>query len=79
MIAEFGQLLNESLDLLLPDGENTIAVIGRYDNGKVAEELGNLETGKRHNLFVPARGGIGEAVNVSGKFSRISDGDAYQW
>ncbi len=29
---------------------------------KVAE-VGNLET-KRHNLFVPARGGIGESVNV---------------
>ena len=28
VIAEFGQLLNESLDLLLPDGENTIAVMG---------------------------------------------------
>ncbi|WP_195495371.1 sugar-binding transcriptional regulator [Enterococcus gallinarum] len=64
VIAEFGQLLNESLDLLLPDGENTIAVMGGTTMAKVAEELGNLETGKRHNLFVPARGGIGEAVNV---------------
>ena len=79
VIAEFGQLLNESLDLLLPDGENTIAVMGGTTMAKVAEELGNLETGKRHNLFVPARGGIGGSSQCSGKFSRISDGDAYQW
>ena len=30
----------------------------------VAERLTNLESEKRHNLFVPARGGIGEAVNL---------------
>ena len=64
VIAEFGQLLNESLDLLLPEGKNTIAVMGGTTMAKVAEELGNLETAKRHNLFVPARGGIGESVNV---------------
>lgn len=30
----------------------------------VVENMGSLETEKRHNLFVPARGGIGEAVSV---------------
>ncbi|WP_426068338.1 sugar-binding domain-containing protein, partial [Escherichia coli] len=30
----------------------------------VAENMGSLETEQRHNLFVPARGGIGEAVSV---------------
>lgn len=30
----------------------------------VAEQLSNLENKKRHNLFVPARGGIGEAITV---------------
>ncbi len=33
VIAEFGQLLNESLDLLLPEGKNTITD-GRDDNGE---------------------------------------------
>lgn len=61
---EFGKLLNESLDLLLPDGSNIIAVMGGTTMARVAEELTNLERVNRHNLFVPARGGIGEAVNV---------------
>ncbi|MFS1142826.1 sugar-binding domain-containing protein, partial [Enterococcus hirae] len=30
----------------------------------VAEQLSNLENKKRHNLFVPARGGIGEVITV---------------
>ncbi|WP_179134229.1 sugar-binding transcriptional regulator [Enterococcus villorum] len=60
----FGETLNESLDLLLPEGNNIIAVMGGTTMAVVAEQLTNLESNKRHNLFVPARGGIGEAVTV---------------
>lgn len=64
ILDEFGDLLAESMDLLLPEGENTIAVMGGTTMAHVAERLSNLENDKRHNLFVPARGGIGEAITV---------------
>lgn len=64
VIEEFGNLLNDSLDSRLPRGENIIAVMGGTTMAKIAEELTNLESEERHNIFVPARGGIGEAVNV---------------
>ncbi len=51
VIAEFGQLLNESLDLLLPESQKHHHSDGRTTMAKVAE-VGNLETAKRHNLFV---------------------------
>ena len=64
VISRFGQLLNETLTKNLPDGKNIIAVMGGTTMSRVAKELTNLKTSKRENLFVPARGGIGEAVNV---------------
>ncbi|MGM0125074.1 SorC family transcriptional regulator [Enterococcus sp. AZ194] len=64
VVDEFGEALNEALMLLLPETQNTIAVMGGTTMATVAEHLTNLETEKRHNLFVPARGGIGEAVTV---------------
>lgn len=64
ILDEFGDLLAESMDLLLPEGENIIAVMGGTTMAHVAERLSNLENDKRHNLFVPARGGIGEAITV---------------
>lgn len=64
VIAEFGDKLNECLDLLLPQQQNIIAVMGGTTMATVAEHLTNLESPQRHNLFVPARGGIGEAVTV---------------
>lgn len=60
----FGEALDEALNLLLPEGDNIIAVMGGTTMAIVAEQLTNLENSKRHNLFVPARGGIGEAVTV---------------
>lgn len=60
----FGEALTEALDLLLPEGNNIIAVMGGTTMAVVAEQLTNLENKQRHNLFVPARGGIGEAVTV---------------
>ncbi|WP_250130853.1 sugar-binding domain-containing protein, partial [Escherichia coli] len=60
----FGEALSEALDRLLLEGENIIAVMGGTTMAVVAEQLSNLENKKRHNLFVPARGGIGEAITV---------------
>ncbi|MGX7328097.1 sugar-binding transcriptional regulator [Enterococcus bulliens] len=64
VISSFGEMVNESLLTRLPDGQNIIAVMGGTTMATVAEEIGKLETEKRHNIFVPARGGIGETVNV---------------
>lgn len=76
----FGDALDETLDLLLPEGNNIIAVMGGTTMAAAAEQLTNLETNKRHNLFVPARGGIGEAVtvqanSVSAKMATKANGD----
>lgn len=64
VVGEFGDLVNKSLDHLLPDGENIIAVMGGTTMAEVAEHITNLERATRHNIFVPARGGIGEAVAI---------------
>ncbi|WP_417637885.1 sugar-binding transcriptional regulator [Enterococcus faecalis] len=64
VLSDFGDVLTNTLNLLLPNGENTIAVMGGTTMTMVVENMGSLETEKRHNLFVPARGGIGEAVSV---------------
>lgn len=64
VISRLGKLLYQLLADQLPDGENIIAVMGGTTMAQAAEQFENLETAKRHNLFVPARGGIGELMNV---------------
>ncbi len=64
VLYEFGDILTDALDLLLPDGNNTIAVMGGTTMALPAEHMGSLETETRHNLFVPARCAIGEAMSV---------------
>ena len=64
VIDELGYLLWDSLNQQLPNGRNIIAVMGGTTMAKVAEKVSNLEASHRHNLFVPARGGIGESVKV---------------
>lgn len=64
IISEFGNTLNECLNLNLPNGQNVIAVMGGTTMAQIAKHLKKLETPKRHNIFVPARGGIGEALSV---------------
>ncbi|AIM24852.1 sugar-binding transcriptional regulator [Melissococcus plutonius] len=60
----FGDILTDSLNVLLPNGNNTIAVMGGTTMSIVARHMGVLKKNDQHNLFVPARGGIGEAVTV---------------
>lgn len=77
---EFGRLLDEALHNYLPNGENIIAVMGGTTMARAAKQLTNLKSAKRKNLFVPARGGIGEAVNVqansvSAEMATRSQGD----
>lgn len=80
VVEEFGRLLDEALHNCLPDGKNIIAVMGGTTMARAARQLTNLKSAKRQNLFVPARGGIGEAVNlqansVSAEMAARSNGD----
>ncbi|GMA46762.1 central glycolytic pathway regulator [Tetragenococcus muriaticus PMC-11-5] len=64
VIEEFGNLLDEALHSCLPNGQNIIAVMGGTTVANAAKQLTNLKSAQRQNLFVPARGGIGETVNL---------------
>ncbi|WP_071130996.1 sugar-binding transcriptional regulator [Enterococcus timonensis] len=63
VLAEFGKMVGQLLDNHLPHKDNVIAVMGGTTMASVAENLPALEH-DRHNIFVPARGGIGELVNI---------------
>lgn len=64
VIGDFGELVNEALHRRLPDGRNVIAVMGGTTMAEIARHITPLETNNRKNLFVPARGGIGESVSI---------------
>ncbi|MGX7025891.1 sugar-binding transcriptional regulator [Vagococcus hydrophili] len=80
VLESFGTIVSDVLATQLPDGENTIAVMGGTTMETVALNMQELETDKRHNLFVPARGGVGETINIqansiSGMMAEKSGGD----
>ncbi|MDR2832879.1 MAG: sugar-binding domain-containing protein [Streptococcaceae bacterium] len=80
VLEDFGEILVQCLDEQLPEGENILAIMGGTTMAALAENFMNLETSNRHNLFVPARGGIGEALNiqansVSAKMAALSHGE----
>lgn len=62
--AAMGKLANETLDLLLPQGESIIAVMGGTTMAHVANALTPKLAKKRRLIFVPARGGLGEMVDI---------------
>ncbi|MDT1995708.1 SorC family transcriptional regulator [Carnobacterium divergens] len=64
VMEELGHATSESLDFLLPSGDNIIAVMGGTTMAKVADQMTKALSNDRHLIFVPARGGIGEAVNI---------------
>lgn len=64
VLASFGQTVSESLSTLLPDKENVIAVMGGTTMAAVAENMTVLDSNIRNNVFVPARGGIGETADI---------------
>lgn len=64
VISDFGELVDETLHAQLPHGENIIAVMGGTTMAEVAKQITPLESEVRHNIFVPARGGIGESVSI---------------
>ncbi|WP_057742262.1 sugar-binding transcriptional regulator [Liquorilactobacillus capillatus] len=64
VIETMGKLVNETLQTLLPEGRNVIAVMGGTTMARIAACLKPKLAEKRELLFVPARGGIGEAVDI---------------
>ena len=64
VLEKFGEVISDILSARLPDGDNIIAVMGGTTMATVSQNMYTLETLKRHNIFVPARGGIGETINT---------------
>lgn len=61
---KFGQVVTDSLKMLLPDRDNIIAVMGGTTMAAVANQMTPFSEHVQNNIFVPARGGIGEAVDI---------------
>jgi len=64
VLTDMGKLVNETLDVILPKGENVIAAMGGTTMANVAYSLTPKLSQQRHLTFVPARGGLGEAVDI---------------
>ena len=64
VVSLMGQAVNDILQALLPLGENIIAVMGGTTMATVAHSLDDSLSEQRDLMFVPARGGIGERVDV---------------
>ncbi|WP_125606581.1 sugar-binding transcriptional regulator [Lapidilactobacillus bayanensis] len=64
VLGRLGQLLSSTLSILLPDGRNVIAAMGGTTMAAVAEALTPSLSKNRQLLFVPARGGVGERVDI---------------
>ncbi|MGY3766638.1 sugar-binding transcriptional regulator [Vagococcus vulneris] len=80
VLEHFGSVLTDVLGSQLPNGDNVIAVMGGTTMETVAKNMQELETPRRHNLFVPARGGVGETINIqansiSGMMAEKTGGD----
>ncbi|MGX7058688.1 sugar-binding transcriptional regulator [Vagococcus humatus] len=80
VLSSFGQVVSECLQLALPDQDNVIAVMGGTTMAAVAENMTALDDYHHHLTFVPARGGIGESVeiqanSVSAKMAMKTNGD----
>jgi len=61
---DMARAATEVLDFLLPEGKTTIAVMGGTTMVQVAEAMDQQIGLNRELLFVPARGGLGESVDI---------------
>ncbi|MGX7029972.1 sugar-binding transcriptional regulator [Vagococcus zengguangii] len=64
VLEEFGKSVTDALNQLLPAKENIIAVMGGTTMAGVASQMNLLDSDLRHNIFVPARGGVGETIDI---------------
>ncbi|CAM2883616.1 sugar-binding transcriptional regulator [Dellaglioa algida] len=75
-----GKSVSAKLALLLPEGKNLIAVMGGTTMAQVADQLTTRLSIKRDLTFLPARGGVGESVDIqansiSGKMALQTGGN----
>ena len=64
VVNDMGNVVNATLQALLPEGENIIAVMGGTTMAAIAKRLTSAISVNRHLTFVPARGGIGERIDI---------------
>ena len=64
VLDEMGKELNQTLQLVLPAGRLTVAVMGGTTMAQVAQQMTYKLSAGRELTFVPARGGVGEAVAI---------------
>ncbi|WP_237585487.1 sugar-binding transcriptional regulator [Alkalibacterium sp. MB6] len=63
-LVEMAKVAAEVMDFLLPEGNNTVAVMGGTTMFEVAEAMDKHIGQNRTLLFVPARGGLGESIDI---------------
>ncbi|SFH68424.1 sugar-binding transcriptional regulator [Pisciglobus halotolerans] len=61
---EMGRVVLETLNFLLPPGLSVVAVMGGTTMAAVAGQFNTTLSHNREFIFVPARGGIGESVEI---------------
>lgn len=64
ILEDIGLAAVKALDFLLPEGKNVVAVMGGTTMVEVAHAMDEKFGEKRQLLFVPARGGLGESVDI---------------
>lgn len=64
VLDEMGKTLNQTLQMLLPAGNLTVAVMGGTTMARIATQLTYKLSAGRELTFVPARGGVGESVAI---------------
>jgi len=63
-LVDMARATTEVMDFLLPEGKSTVAVMGGTTMVQVAEVISQQMGLNRELLFVPARGGLGESVDI---------------
>lgn len=64
VVEALGRILSETLESTLPNGPVTISVTGGNAMAEIADELTPVLSKQRDLTFVPARGGVGEAIEI---------------
>ena len=64
ILEDMGHAAIKALDFLLPVGKNVVAVMGGTTMVEVAHAMDEKFGENRQLLFVPARGGLGESVDI---------------
>lgn len=80
VLDEMGKTLNQTLQVALPAGKLTVAVMGGTTMARVAQQMTYKLSAGRELTFVPARGGVGEAVaiqanSVAASMAEATDSD----